>query len=209
MGGVAPLLARYQLGGCAQLRFKPTLALGLSGALARNGHPALRAALRSRRGEAGIKNATFTLPAGQLLDLHHLRALCARNLPPERCPRASRLGHVRLLSPSLDHPLEGPIYLREPRHRLPDLIADLRSGPLRILLRGHIAAPRGRSRFRLRALPDVPLSKAVITLAGGRRGILVNSEPLCGHSHRAEVVIRAHNGTHRRLQPRIRLQGRC
>jgi hypothetical protein len=204
-GMVAPLSSRFQAADCAALRFKPRLALRLSGGLARNGHPSLRAVLRPRRGQASIRDAAFTLPAGQLLDLHRLRALCPRRLSPERCPRASRLGRVRLLSPHLDGRLAGPIYLREPTRGLPDLIADLHSGPLRILLRGYTAAPRNRLRIRLRALPDVPLNRAVITLAGGRRGILVNSESLCGTRRRARGTLSAHNGKRRLFRPKLRL----
>ena len=208
-GAAVTPASRFQVGDCGGLRFKPRLALHLSGGLARNGHPALRAVLRARPDEAGLASASFALPAGELLDTHHIRALCGRKLAPERCPRTSRLGYARLWSPLLDRPLEGPIYLREPARGLPDLLADLRADRIRILLHGHTAAPGGRLRVRFRALPDVPLSRAVFTLAGGRRGIVVNSEALCAGTRRARAALRAHNGKRRQLRPRLRLRGRC
>jgi hypothetical protein len=82
---------------------------------------------------------------------------------------------VRLYSPSLEAPLEGPVYLRVPSHRLPDLVAEVRSEGFSFLLRGRATNSKGRLGVKLESLPDIPLSKAILTLAGGRRGILVNS----------------------------------
>jgi hypothetical protein len=208
-GAAVTPASRFQVGDCAGLPFKPRLSLRLSGGLARNGHPALRAVLRTHSDEAGLAGASFALPPGELLDTRHIRALCGRKLAAERCPRASRLGYARLWSPLLDRPLRGPIYLREPSRGLPDLLADLRAEGVRILLHGETAAPGGRLRVRFRSLPDVPLSRAVFTLAGGRRGIVVNSEALCAGTRRARVAVRAHNGKRRRLRPRLRLRGAC
>lgn len=200
---------RFQAADCAALRFRPSFSLRLLGGLGRNAHPALRAILRSDSGEAAIAAASFTLPPGELLDLHRVRALCARRLLPEDCPPDSRLGSVRLRSPLLDEPLAGPIYLREPRRRLPDLLADLRGSGMRVLLHGHTAAPGGRLRIRFPALPDLPLSEASFALPGGRRGIFVNSEALCARPRRAAASFSAHNGTQRRVRPQLRLLGRC
>lgn len=208
-GGRAHLAAPFQVTGCAALPFKPKLSLRLSGGLGRNGHPSLRALLRARRGDAGISAVGFTLPAAQLLDLRRLPALCAEGLPPRRCPPASRLGRARLWSPILEKPLEGPIYLRSPTHRLPDLLADLHGGGIDLRLRGRTAASKGRIRVSFRSLPDVPLSKALIALSGGRKGILVNSEPLCRRPGAVAVHLRAHSGKQRRLHPQVRTRGRC
>ena len=209
LGQSVPLSEPFQVGGCPYLSFKPRLALNLLGGLARGGHPALRAVLRTGSHEAGIAAATITLPAGELLDLHRLRALCDRQLPAERCPGSSRLGHARVWSPLLGDSLQGPIYLRAPSGRLPDLLADLRGGGLHFVLHGQTTTSGGRLRIRFPAVPDVPLSKAVLTLTGGRRGVVVNSEGLCGRPRRVSVSLGAHNGDQRQLRPLLRLRGRC
>jgi hypothetical protein len=208
-GATAELSSRFQVADCAVLDFEPRLTVRLSGGLGRNGHPALHAVLRSGADEAGLRSAIFTLPAGELLDLRHVRALCDPQVPAELCPGSSRLGRVRLWSPLIATPLEGPIYLRTPPGRLPDLLADLHAGQLHILLHGHTVAPAGRFGIRFSALPDVPLSRGVFTLAGGRRGIVVNSEALCARHRRAEVSLSAHSGKRRLLRPKISLRGRC
>jgi hypothetical protein len=208
-GTRAPLTAPFQASGCAALAFKPKLALQLSGALGRNGHPSLRALLRARPGDAGIAAVGVTLPPLQLLDFQRLPAVCAKRLLPQSCPPDSRLGRARVWSPILEEPLAGPIYLRSPTHRLPDLLADLHGGGIDIRLHGRIAASDGRLRVSFPSLPDVPLSKALITVAGGPRGMLVNSESVCRGLEATVIKLRAHNGKQRRLHPPVRARGRC
>jgi hypothetical protein len=208
-GATAALSSRFQTSNCATLPFRPRLALRLSGGLGRNGHPALRVVVRPRRGQAGIAGAAFTLPGGELLDVHHLRALCPRQLPAGQCPSRSRLGFARLSSAALGAPLNGSVFLREPRHGLPEVIADLRGEGLHLTLHGRLDTPGGSLRIRLSNLPDLPLDKAVLELPGGRRGIFVNSSTLCGHRHHALAALVAQSGKHRRLHPRLRLRGRC
>lgn len=201
-GQASGLSERFQVAGCSSLPFRPRLGLSLSTG-ARNAHPALRAVLRGRPGEAGIETAGFALPPAELLDFHHLRALCNRDLAAEQCPTASRLGTARFSSPILEAPLVGPIYLREPVKGLPDLLAEVQGWGVRLTLHGHIASPGGRVRLRLDRLPDVPLGKAVLSLPGGKRGILVNSRDLCAQPRHATAVLSAHNGRQRALRPRL------
>jgi hypothetical protein len=210
-GAVAALRSRFQVGDCSRLAFRPRLALDVLSGTARNAHPAFRAVLRSAGRAANVAAATISLPPGELLDLRHLPALCPSDLPPARCPRASRLGRAQIWTPLLDAPLQGPIYLRRPTGRYPGLLADLR-GPygLGFALRGAFdAASAGRVSIRLSNLPDVPIEKAVFTLAGGRRGVLVNSRSLCGHPGRGLAVLVAHDSRLGSLRPRLRLGDRC
>ena len=200
--------ARFQAADCAALGFRPRLGLRFAGALGRNGHPRVEARLASRSGQANLAGATVNLPAGELLDTRHIRAICARDLPAARCPTASQLGSATVRSPLLPDPLRGPIFLRASSGRYPVLVAELEGGGVRILVHGRIASGRGgRLRVRLVGLPDLPLSKAAIALAGRRRGILVNSEALCGGHRRATVALRAHNGRRATLHPALKLAG--
>jgi hypothetical protein len=208
-GNVAPLSERFQAADCAALRFRPSLSLRLSGGLGRNGHPSLRATVHSGPGEARMAAAEFTLPPGELLDLHRVRDLCPRGVPAASCPASSRIGRVRLRTPLLDQPLSGPVYLRVPKRGLPALVADLRGDGLHLVLDGSTSSSAGRQRFALRELPDLPLTEARIALDGGRHGLLVNSETLCGARLRAGAVLIAHSGRSRQLRPRLALHGRC
>lgn len=205
LGQTAPISDRFQVGGCAALPFKPRLSLALSGAVGRGGHPAVRAVYRGDPSGAAASGIAFRLPAGELLDLRHLGRLCPRDVDVARCPRDSRLGSLQIDTPMLDAPLEGSIYLRVPSGRLPGLTAEVRSGGLHFLLRGRVTGRGGRLGVSLESLPDVPLSRAVLRLPGGRRGLVVNSESLCRGKRHAIASFSAHSGKQRsfRLRPQV------
>ena len=210
-GGAATTLSdRFQAADCAALRFRPRMSVRLSGSLRRNGHPRVEISLAPRAGQANLEAATLDLPAGELLDTRRIRALCARGVPASGCPAASRLGRASLRSPLLREPLSGAVHLRSPSGRYPDLVAELEGGGIRVVLQGRTAsAPGGRLRIRLVGLPDMPLSQASISLAGGSRGIVVNSASLCSSPRRTSVLLRGHHGRETRLRPRLRLGGSC
>ena len=207
-GALANISDRFQVGDCDTLPFRPALAVRFSNP-ARNAHPRIDVELRPRAADANLAAANFTLPAGELLDLRRVRALCDRGLPPESCPPRSRLGSVVLVSPLLRGPLAGPIYLRRAGAHLPDIVTEVQGEGLRFVLRGHTATRGGRLRVRFPALPDIPLSKARFTFAGGRHGVFVNSASLCETGARAGANLGAHNGKQRQLAKKLRLRGDC
>ena len=209
-GQRSQLASRFQAADCAALPFEPKVSLRLSGPLGRGAHPRVSLRLSARGREANLAAATFTLPPGELLDTRRITSLCPRDLAPGRCPPASRLGRAMLSSPLLPEPLAGPVYLRRPSRRYPDLLAELHGGGLAIRIHGRTgSAPGGRLRISLLGLPDIPFSQAEITLAGARHGIFVTSEALCGRRLGAQATLTAHNAKQRHLRPRLRLEGRC
>jgi len=90
--------------------------------------------------------------------------------------------------------LRGKVYLRSSHSALPDLVADLHSGPIRIILEGHIGpGKKGGIRTFFSDLPDQPLSRFVMTLYGGKRGLLVNSADICARPPVSNVKALAQN----------------
>jgi hypothetical protein len=207
LGQVAPLSEPFQVGGCAGLPFRPELSFRFGGAIGANGHPHLRAEMSQVAGEAGASNVTFNLPGGELLDLRRLRALCARDLSVDRCPGKSRLGNLRIETPLSGVPFEGPVYLRVPSHRLPELSADLHSGPLAFVLQGHSTQEKGRFGFSFVSIPDIPISRVVLSLPGGRNGLIVNSRSLCRPQRYGQAALSAQSGTQRRERVPVRVDG--
>jgi hypothetical protein len=68
---------------------------------------------------------------------------------------------------------------------------------------------RELSTIGLAGLPDIPFTKAVLTLPGGSRGIFANSEsPLCTQPRRVQSALTAHSGKQRRFNL-LRLRGDC
>jgi hypothetical protein len=84
------------------------------------------------------------------------------------------------------------VYLVPGRKILPDLLVDLR-GQVNIRLRGTVEAIGGRLRNNFKA-PDVPVKKFVLTMSGGKRGLLTNTRDLCRGAGRSKVTLVGQNG---------------
>jgi len=174
--------APFQTTECERLDFKPKLFTRLFGkrkSTRRTQHPKFRATLVARAGDANIARAAVTLPHSEFLEQSHIRTICTRvQLAAQDCPKASIYGYARAKTPLLDDELAGPVYLVSSSHELPDMLVDLR-GQVDVRLRGVISAVAGRIKTVFNPVPDVPVSKFVLTMKGGKKGLLVNSRNLC------------------------------
>ncbi|HEY0129898.1 MAG TPA: hypothetical protein VGB57_00725, partial [Allosphingosinicella sp.] len=178
---------------CKDLGFEPKLSFRLKGETHRSAHPAVTATLKARKGDANIGKAVVTLPKTQFLAQEHIRTICTRvQWAAETCPKAAIYGYAKAWTPLLDKPLEGPVYLRSSSNELPDLVADL-NGQIEIDLAGRIDSVRQRMRTTFWAVPDAPVSKFVLTMQGGRKGLLVNNTELCRAKPRARAEFTGHN----------------
>jgi hypothetical protein len=205
-GQVAPLQNRFQVGGCANLGFKPSLALKLKGGTKRGAHPALRATLTypSKGAYSNIAKAKVALPHSEFLDTTHIKTICTRvQFAASACPKAAIYGFARATTPLLDKPLEGPVYLRSSSNPLPDLVADL-NGQIHVVLAGRVDSIHGGTRNTFEAVPDAPVTKFTLSLPAGKKGLLQNSTDICRGSHRATADFTAHNGKAIRLKPALR-----
>jgi hypothetical protein len=194
-GKVANVAAAYQVGSCGRLGFKPKLALSLSGGPSRRGgHPALKAVLTANRGDANIDRVAVTLPKTEFLENSHIQTVCTRvQYAAHACPAKSIYGYAKAWSPLLDEPLAGPVYLRSSSHELPDLVASL-GGQIQVDLDGRIDSVNARIRSTFEGVPDAPVSKFVLIMKGGKKGLLVNNTDICRATPRAEVKIQGQNG---------------
>jgi hypothetical protein len=205
----ANLSARYQAASCERLGFKPRVKLRLKGRRSTRGaNPALRAVLRPRLGDANPDRIQVTLPGSELLEQSHIRTICTRVQFAAKggfgggCPAGSIYGHVKAWTPLLDEPLEGPVYLRSSNHELPDLVLALH-GLVDIESVGRIDSTKGRIRSTFENVPDAPLSKVILEMQGGRKGLLVNSTNICRGLHRATARFIGQNGKVHKTTPKV------
>ena len=193
-GETAKRSERFQVGDCAALGFKPKLSLKFSGATHRSAHPALKAVLKMPKQGANIGKAVVSLPKTEFLENAHIRTVCTRvQYAAGNCPAGSVYGYAKAWSPLLDKPLQGPVYLRSSSHTLPDLVASL-DGEIHVDLPGRIDSPGGKIRNTFWAVPDAPVSKFVLTMQGGKKGLLVNNTELCKAKPRARAEFTGQNG---------------
>jgi hypothetical protein len=197
----------FQVANCADLSYGPQLALKLSGGLHRRGHPAIQATFTAGSGEANTSGVSVTLPKGEQLDSEHIDTVCTRvAFAASTCPAGSIIGRAEASSPLLDQPLRGLVYLRSSENHLPDMVLDLK-GQVDIEVSAKVDAVNGRLRTTFTGVPDVPVSKLVLNLVGGKKGLLINSEPLCGTSKKAKVKMTGQNAAVH--ETKSRLQANC
>ncbi len=158
--------------------------------------------LTQPKGEiANIAKAQVVLPKTMFIDQSHVNGPCTRvQFAANACPAKSILGTVTAYSPLLENPLTGPVYFRSNggERQLPDLVADL-NGQIHVTLVGWIDSVKvgkesSRVRTRFQNVPDAPVSKFVIQLKGGKRGLIENSVNLCKSTPKADVKAVGQNG---------------
>ena len=193
----------FRAADCGALKFRPRLFTRLIGGrkkMRRNGHPAFRAVLVARAGAANIERAALTLPRSQFLDQSHIGTICTRvQLAASACPARSVYGFARAETPLLDEPVAGPVYLVSSDNELPDLLADLK-GQVNVRLRGVISSSKRRMKTVFSSVPDVPVSKFVLNMKGGGKGLLVNSRDLCAGRNSSYLSFKAQNGKKRKVK---------
>jgi hypothetical protein len=202
-GQSASLTSPFQVGECSRLGFKPKLSLKLTGGTKRGNYPALKAVLEMKGG-ANTARASVALPHSEFLAQNHIRTICTRVQfaagagNGAECPKGSIYGKARAITPLLDEPLSGPVYLRSSDNPLPDLVAALH-GQIDVYLVGRIDSKNGGIRTTFDSVPDAPVTKFVLEMQGGKKGLLENSPPggsqtLCESVNRASVRMDAQNG---------------
>lgn len=199
---------RFQVDGCRSLKFRPQFQLSLEGGTKRSAFPALRAAVNAHRGDANIERVSVALPHSEFLAQEHLASICTRvQFAADRCPKRSIYGKARAFTPLLSKPLEGPVYLRSSgdERLLPDLVVALR-GQIEIDLVGHIDSKNKGIRTTFESVPDAPITRFVLTMKGGKRGLLENSQDICRHTHRAAVAMTGQNGRARDFGAPLQIQ---
>jgi len=192
-----PVSVPFQTTECSALKFRPKLFTKLIGGrkkMKRAQHPAFRAVLVARGGDANISRTALTLPHSQFLDQGHIGTICTRvQLAAQDCPARSVYGFAGAKSPLLDDELKGPVYLVSSDHELPDMLVDLK-GQVNIRLRGVISSSKARLKTVFNGVPDVPVSKFVLSMKGGKKGLLVNSRDLCLKPNFSVLNFKAQNG---------------
>ncbi|HEY0318563.1 MAG TPA: hypothetical protein VGC49_09755 [Solirubrobacterales bacterium] len=189
-----PFSDPYSATGCDSLKFKPKLFTKLTGPTKRAKNPRLRAVLEARPGDANIARTALTLPHSLFLDQSHIGTVCTRpQLASQTCPAASIYGKAEAKTPLLDEKMKGNIYLVSSNHELPDLVADLR-GQVNIQLYGVISSKRGGLKTVFSNVPDVPVSKFILNMQGGKKSLLVNSTNTCKKREPAVLNIKGQNG---------------
>jgi hypothetical protein len=194
----------FQAFDCSSLGFRPRIGLKLRGGTKRGDYPSLRVVVRPRPGDANIASSRVTLPRSLFLDQSHIRTICTQaQFAAHACPAGSIYGHVRAFTPLLDAPMKGPAYLRSSSHTLPDLVFALRGQGIEVDVAGQIDSFRGGIRGTFPTIPDAPVTKFVLDMYRGKRGVLVGAANLCRGQQLATARFVGHANRGWRLHPGV------
>ena len=211
-GGSLTTRAAFTLNGCDALGFSPRISvrLGASGQTRTNAHPPMTTVIRQGGGQSGILRARVLLPRAIRSNLTGIGAACTQEqFDAGRCGSNANGGTATAISPFVDEPLRGPVWLvRRGRGQLPKLVAQL-TGPLDIEITGSpdVSDRTGKIVTTFNGLPDVPVSRFTLRLDGGRFGFLEAAENLCARSLPMPARFTAWNGKSLLRRPAIRVQG--
>ena len=171
--------APFQATECNKLGFKPKLFTRLYGPTTRAKNPRIRAILEAPLGNANLSRSALTLPRAIFLDQSHIKTVCTRPLlAAQECPQSAVYGQAEAKTPLLSGKLKGPVYLVGVGRQLPDLVADLR-GQVNIQVHGVLGSQGGGIKTVFYPTPDVPVSKFILNMDGGKKSLLINSTNLC------------------------------
>jgi hypothetical protein len=207
-GALSSPIAPFQVANCRDLSYAPKLSLKLSGGLGRRGHPAIKAVFKAGPGEANTKRVSVALPPGELLDQGNIGTVCRRpEFTTNSCPASSRIGTAWATTPLLDGPVAGNVYLRaNPSRTLPDIAVDL-EGQIDVELAGRIDTTKKNALRTTFVAPDAPVNSLVLKFEGGKKGLVQNSEGLCGKRKKARARMVGQNNL--ALTRGVRLEVAC
>jgi hypothetical protein len=209
-GQSAPINVRFQVGDCASLGLKPSLALSLSGKgqTTDGKHPAVTANLAQPVGQANLKKVRVALPLSLALDPDNANGLCEfvdGSKTEPTCPKASIVGTATATTPILDQPLTGPVYFvknirKDPKsgreiRTLPKLVIPLvGQNGVKLMLTGTSDVVDDQLVTTFDNIPDAPVSSFKLNVIGGKGGILtVSGADICKATQIADQQIDGQN----------------
>jgi hypothetical protein len=200
----AAVSTRFQAANCAALPFTPRLS-GLTHANTSKTHGAyLHVRIVSAGGEAHIAKLKVDLPkqlTPRLSTLQHACLATVIEVDPARCPAASVVGSVTVITPVLHQPLVGPVYVvSHGRSASPGVEFVLQGEGVTVEEIGQTSLQHGILAGTFRSLPDVPISTLGLVLTEGPHSLFAANLPakarrsMCGQSLAMPTEITGQNG---------------
>lgn len=210
-GERADVTAKLTFRGCDSLRFAPRLK-AFVGARKRTkigSRPPFITVISTGGNDATIRSARVRLPRGIASNTRSLGAACAQaDFDAGRCSPNAQIGTATALSPAINGPVTGPVWLVKRTRGLPKLVVQLRS-PIALTFEGIVTISRRNlisTTFPL--TPDLPMTKFTLRFRGGAYGPLALTRNICrGRRLRLPARFDGHNGRAVKLRPKIAVRG--
>jgi uncharacterized repeat protein (TIGR01451 family) len=216
-GAAVALYSPFQAANCATLPFKPKLTALTHAKTSKAAGAYLHMRIAAAPGQANIAKVKIDLPGQLPVRLTTLQKACAAaviQVDPARCPAASVVGSVTILTPVLEHGLVGPVYLvSEGGGAFPEIEFVLQGEGVTLDVIGQTTIKHGMISAIFRSLPDVPISTLGLVLDESRHSLLAADLPakarrsMCGQSLSMPTAITGQNGAVVKQVTRITVSG--
>ncbi len=186
-GATATVESPYQATNCASLKFEPKVTASVSGKVTKTEGTSFKLSVTKPEGQgeqADIKKFKIELPVQLPSRLTTLQKACTSTQfesNPANCPVASRIGFMKVQTPLLPVPVEGPMYfVSHGGEAFPSLEIVLQGDGVTVLLVGQTYISKsGITSSTFSALPDVPFTTAEVELHNGPFSALTGVGNLC------------------------------
>jgi hypothetical protein len=178
----------YRVTACQALKLTPKFKVTTSGKTSRVNGASLKLVVTRATGpgsgQANFSKAKIDLPKQLPSRLHTLQKACLAaqfNVNPAGCPPQSVVGHVRVITPILPVPLEGPAYfVSHGGEAFPSLVFVLQGYGITLdVVSTTFISKTGVTSGTLKAVPDQPFSLFELTLPEGPYSALGAATNLC------------------------------
>ena len=207
-GASAAVSSPFQVTNCASLKFEPKLTVSTQGKTSKADGASLTFKLSKpdvQGSQADVLKFKVDLPKQLPSRLTTLQKACTAaqfNTDPAGCPAASVIGHMKVLTPVLPVPLEGPMYfVSNGGEAFPNVIVVLEGYGVTIDLVGDtFISKAGITSSTFNAIPDAPFSSAEVVLPEGPHSALTTNLPekdhydLCGQKLTMPTALIGQNG---------------
>jgi hypothetical protein len=130
---------------------------------------------------------------------------------PANCPKASQVGHAKVITPLVPVPLEGPAYfVSHGGEAFPDLTVVLKGSgayPITIDLVGSTQIKNGVTTTTFKSTPDAPFSTFELDFPEGPTSALAANAKLCSSKLIMPTELTAQNGAVFKQNTQIKVAG--
>jgi hypothetical protein len=203
-GATSSSTARFQVGGCGELGFKPSFTVSTQGHASKADGESLHVVIKAKPGEANIGKLRIELPKQLPSRQTTLEKACLVSVfdaNPAACPEGSLVGMATAVSPLIATPFTGPAYLvSHGAQELPHLDIVLQSEDITIVLDNKIKIKKGITTSIQETVPDTPVTSFELTFPTGPHSILGTFIPeklrynLCTQKLTMPTLITGQNG---------------
>jgi len=216
-GATASPTASFTVEGCRGLPFKPTFTVSTQSRASKQKGASLDVRITSGPGQANIAGTVVSLPNQLPSRLTTLQQACPEATfvaNPAACPAGSDVGTVKAITPVLNEPVTGPVYVvSHGGAAFPVLVIVLQGQGVRVDLVGATSIKKGITTSTFNSVPDAPISSFEVKLPEGQHSVLTAILPakargsLCGQKLVMPTTLTGQNGARIQQSTKIAVSG--